>query len=308
MNSKPCSPNCARATCIGAAKHKSGSGGFTLLELLVATSLGLGVMAMTLSTVLASRNLFRLDTIRTRINQDLRGTMDIIGADIRIAGENLNSSFPALMIENGGAGAPDTLILRRNLLDEVLKVCVEASPSSGNLIYFASGGAQGCVYADNTHNFDSWQAYRQEEEDLRARAYIFSTATNDGQWLDYTGEGSSGGQYWITTTGGIAGTYDVNSSAVYIMEEWRFQLAGDTLQLVIDGQTAEPFNVAFGIKDFQVRAFMADDTVKEAFDEDEDWTQLRSIEVSITGEDTFRAQPIERTLTARYFPRNILSN
>ena len=67
--------------------------GFTVLEMLVASSIGLLVLTLLLSSTLASKNLFRADVVRTRINQDLRSALDIVGSQVRVAGENFVVSF-----------------------------------------------------------------------------------------------------------------------------------------------------------------------------------------------------------------------
>lgn len=250
--------------------------------------------------------MYKLDSVRTRINQDLRGAMDILGANVRIAGENFPGSFPAIEIIDGSDGDPDTLVLRRNLLDEVLKVCVPITASSGGSIVFAQGTAQGCIYADNTQNFNAWSAYRDGET---VSAYIFNTVTNLGEWIDYSGESDSGTSYAITTAGSsFTNEYDADGSAVYVMEEWKFSLNGNMLQLEIDGDTAAPLNVAPGIVDFQVQAVLPDGTVQDSYSSSDDWTLLHTVRISLTGRGTWRRNELERTLVSEFFPRNVLSN
>jgi len=87
------------------------------MELLVASFLGLIILALGAQSTLSLRRLYLHDIVRTRVNQDLRGSLDMIGVNIRQAGENFTMSFPAIQIVNGTGGAGDQLILRRNLLD-----------------------------------------------------------------------------------------------------------------------------------------------------------------------------------------------
>ena len=60
--------------------------GFTLIELLVSSSLGLLLIALVMASVLANRQLFKQDMVRTRTNENIRGALDIVGTDIRLGG------------------------------------------------------------------------------------------------------------------------------------------------------------------------------------------------------------------------------
>src|SRR5690606_14236408 len=91
-----------------------GESGFTLIEAIVAMGLMGVVMTMVVGHVLSIHEGYHTDVVRTRINSNLRSAMDMVAMNIRQAGENLQSSFPALVLEDGGADNPDTLILRRN--------------------------------------------------------------------------------------------------------------------------------------------------------------------------------------------------
>ena len=102
---------------------RSSASGFTLVELLVALSVVLVITAGALSLSLSSRDLYLADNARTTLNQSLRAATELLSTDLRQAGERLPDDFPAIIIENGDAGAPDQLALRRNLIDAVLPLC-----------------------------------------------------------------------------------------------------------------------------------------------------------------------------------------
>src|SRR5690606_12792998 len=128
--------------------------GFTLVELMVAAGIGLGLLAATAGVVLSNRGLFNIDMVRTRLNQNLRSSLDIIGMNVREAGENLPGSFPAVELINGN-DEPDELVLRRNLVDEVLKLCVVIDIGTAAPFIFAiPGTTQGCTYDDQQVNYD----------------------------------------------------------------------------------------------------------------------------------------------------------
>lgn len=287
--------------------------GFTLVELMVSALMGLVVVGMATSSIIANRELLYFDFARTRVNQNLRGAMDIISANAKEAGENLPESFPAVEVIDGG-GSSDILVLRRNLLDEVLKVCQSLSPASDNRIYFATAGTEpGCSYVDNQHNFDAWQSYRTDAGGS-VQAYVYSFATNSGEFFDYSTEVDTGSGYYIEKSSGAwSGDYVVGSSSVYIIEEWRFELsptAGyeDMIQIVENQDFANPMYVTFDISSFNVDVEMADGTVVGSMNPGDEWTEIKAIEVTIGGIGRYKSKNIESELTGRFYPRNILSH
>ena len=284
--------------------------GFTLPELLVASFLGMLVGGLMLSSTLANKRAFNFDMKRVQLDQNLRSGMDIMGADLRVGGENLPTSFPAFEIVNGVSGAPDELVVRRNLLDEVLPVCTSIPTGSTALqVYFAVGGATtaACTYSGQTYNYNSWRTYRTNNSGS-VRAYIYDVSAKNGEFFDYTNEGSTGTAYYILrSSGSWTFGYPATSSSVYILEEWRIKLLAGVLQIQVNGQTATPQNVVAGLSDFQVRAIMKDATIKTTMGRTDDWSQMEALEVTLSGTTTFAKKTLTRTLTARFFPRNILS-
>ena len=154
--------------------------------------------------------------------------MDFISINIRQAGENFTGNFPAIELANGASGASDQLTIRRNLLDEVLKLCSPISAgSTDSQLYFAYPGTEeGCGGSDNTHNFTEWQTYRLANSGLATNAYIFNRSTGNGEFFTYTNEGGSGDSLYIETTASGAWSYDypVGPTAIYLIEEWKFEL------------------------------------------------------------------------------------
>ena len=55
------------------------------------------------------------------------------------------------------------------------------------------------------------------------------------------------------------------------------------------------------------RAFFVGGTVQDSLTPSDDWSDLESIEITLSGQSTEGSSPIERTVTTRFFPRNILS-
>ncbi len=285
--------------------------GFTVVELLVASTVSLLLLAMALESTNSMRRLYMHDIVRTRLNEDIRGTLDIVGVNIRQSGENLARGFPAIQIIDGASGAPDHLVLHRNLLDEVLAVCVAltAGSTTSDIVFADGTTTQGCDYASNNRNYTSWQNYRLADSNQSVRAYIYNISSKAGEFFNFISETDTGTQYLISRQAGTWGNnYDVGSSAVYILEKWEFRVVDDVLQLIVDGQEDNALDVAFGIQDFQVSAHMNDGTDKSALTSADDWTDIAYLNLTISADDSFGGQSISSTLSSRYFPRNILSN
>ena len=275
-------------------------------------TIGLVVLGMAVQSTTSMRYLYLHDIGRTRLNQSIRGSMDLIGTNIRQAGENFTSSFPAVELINGSSGNSDELVLRRNLLDESLGLCVATTNAGGNAnkVIFANGSVTaGCAYTGNTQNYNAWRAYRLAQPSQQAKAYIFNIGSKAGEFFTYAAETDSGTTYNLTKSGANwQNNYTVGATAVYILEEWRFSRSGDVLQLVVNGDTANALNVAFGISDLQVSIQMQDGTTRSAFARTDDWTKIRALDIQINGSTNFAGRELTTALRSQFFPRNILSN
>jgi prepilin-type N-terminal cleavage/methylation domain-containing protein len=292
--------------------HSSGresESGFNLVELLVASALGLVVTSIGLSTFLSSKELVHYDMQRTTLTQNLRAGLDIIGMNIRLAGENLPSSFPAIEIIDGGTG-PDQLIIRRNLKDEVLKVCAPLVSTTSDNMYFATAGTTpGCIYADQAQNLAVWQQYLADESG-EALAYIHEPSSNSGEFFWFDNIVDTGTEIYLDLMPGEEWQtdYPIGNTAVYVIEDWQFSLQGDELVMVPEQQNANLAKVMFGISDMQIQVEFNDGTTQNTLNSTDDWTEVKFIDVSLSGATTASGKTIERTIRSRFFPRNVLSN
>lgn len=287
--------------------------GFSLIELVVTMTLLLAISAAALTLSLSSRRLYETDHGRTRLNQNLRAGVDMLGADVRQAGERLPDDFPAIEIIDGG-GAPDALALRRNLIDQVLPVCSDVAAADTEItIALTVAPPPGCAPLPDDDadgwpdNLGAWRAYRVAAGGS-ARAYIYNPVTGNGEFFSYVLEDNPG--LWIRrdAVGPLQFSYDAaDQCRVYILEERRYSLAGDLLQMSIDGSGGLPDDLVDGIRDFQARAGFQDGTWQDSLGPADVWSQLRSIEVTLDGRVDVRGEPFERSLTAQFFPRNVLS-
>jgi type IV pilus assembly protein PilW len=291
-----------------------------MLELLVALAVTSAVAAATLAIALSSRGVLETDEQRTTINQNLRSGMDLIGVDIRQAGERLPGDMPAIEINDGGAGASDTLVLRRNMLDYTLPLCKDiGAGTSADSIFVAKKKIvgkipPGCapVGDDDSDgwpdNMQMWRDYRISNGGI-IQVFIYDPIAELGEFFLYDAEDKSTFHLHKYNADHWQNDYQVNNgSRIYIMEQLEFRLSGEVLQSVVNMDASNALNLVNHITDFQARAFLSDGSVQTSFGPSDEWTELQSVEVTMVGGTDFRDRSMDRTLTARFFPRNILSN
>ncbi len=296
--------------------------GLTLVEVLVTLAVSLVVIGAAFAVALSSRQLYQTDRLRTDLNQNLRSGMELLGADIRIAGERLGarsgSALTAIEVRGGSE-----LVLRRNLLDAFLPVCERpriVGGSSQNVIRvarrdnwpFLNENPQ-CRIIDTDgdgwpDNLQAWRQYRQENGG-EVLAYIYTPAGGGrGEFFVYRSEDNSQFQihrapgawqhdYWLT-----------EAPRLYLLEERRYRLRDGVLEVVVNGDEAGALRLIGHVSDFRVRAVMRDGSVREDLGAGDDWAQVAAVEVSLTGSAARPGGTAERTLTSRFFPRNALSN
>lgn len=289
--------------------------GFSLIEALVAAAVTTFVLGAALSVTLSSRRLYTSDRERTEINQNLRAAFEIVGADLRQAGERLPADFPAILVIDGGGG-PDTLILRRNLLDPVLPVCgaIVAGSGAAELRVADSGGTPpaGCAPvldedADGwPDNIDVWRDHRNANGGA-VWVYAFNPVFRVGEFVLYDRDGFTPDYLHR----GDADPWDngyrpEEQCRVYMLEQRTYSVQGDLLSLRL-GDSPDELHVATDLSDFQVRALFTDGTSSDSLDADDDWDQLEAIEITISGAAMVNRRTIRKSLTTRMFPRNVLS-
>ena len=258
--------------------------GLTVIELLVAATLAVIVIALALSMVLSSRNVFSLDRARTNVNQNLRSAMDIVTADIRQAGERVGPTVPAITVQKSSTGG-DTLTLQRNLLDTTLPVCKDISAGSSADAVVVADASIGknhtnpnlaCKGKDNKTKskwdsgavtaINAWETYRQENGVPNAnssgkkafQAYIYDPQTGQGEYFYVDATDSS--QMHIHRENGYGAwkhTYKASDQAfVYVKDQRVYSLdtTNHVLQLTVND--GNPQNVVAGIDSFTVDTYM----------------------------------------------------
>jgi len=314
MRWKPSSPN-------------SASAGFTLVELLVAAAIALALLGLAFGLVISNRRVYHLDRARTAVNQNLRAALDLIGADIRQAGERLPASFPAVLVVDGGS--KDELALRKNLLDEVLPVCKDVNGNQDVVFINAPGSSPpsnpACVKVDDNGNgwddrHEAWRDYRcrqdgvpgcQGNEREVARVYIYDPVDDKGEWFTYDADDMSQFKVHKQSTAHWTHNYDADHHPrLYLLQERRYRLTGDVLELVLNGDATHPLKLVDRIQRFEVTVkLQGEATPRTSFEAGDPWTRIEAVNVELEAEEGYgRGKSVVRALSGRYFPRNVLSH
>ncbi|MEL7085810.1 MAG: hypothetical protein AAGM36_15075 [Cyanobacteria bacterium J06597_1] len=320
-------------------KKSQNSKGFSLVELLAASLVGASVIGVASSLIFFNRNLYLKDSSRTQVNQNLRASIDLIGFDVRQAGERLPADFPAVVLNEGGNPVgPDNLVIYRALVDIVLNVCDTVNSGSSSDISLAvipEDPLNSRCLPDSVKDAEiaTWENYRTSNGGI-VNAYIYDPVTQLGEFFDYDNEVTSNTNYSLSRDGGSwTNDYPIaNNPRVYLMEERTFLLTNlspnppncftdtagspDVLTLVINGDcTNQRFGLTDNIDDFQAQVCFQSGancvdslTFATAANAATGWTDISSVDISVTGSTNFAAgRATSRTVESRFFPRNVLS-
>ncbi len=306
-----------RSTPLKQSSHTCNSG-FSLTELLVGMTLTLVVFGAALVLSVGSKRIYDADKRRTDTNQNLRASKELLVSDLRQIGERLATDFPAFEIINGAGGAPDEIVIRRNLLDTVLRVCREVK-NQKRRIYVGEKTLPpppGCTLLpdDDANGFpdnvDDWRDLRLAIGGSNVRGYIYDPVSGNGEFFTYRRERNLTEHLFLLTapTPNWKYTYPVaNQCRLYFLEERRYQLNGDLFELVVNGDTARPQTIANEIVNFQATANMKVGAPKTTFGAGDSWSDLRGIQVSLESEVPLRDTVLHRSWQSEILPRNVIS-
>lgn len=319
---------------LGKGSSKGLNQGFTIVELLVSAAIGLVILSIGFSLTIASRDLVQNDQERTSSNQDLRSSVELMANDIRLAGERLTAEgTPAISpieIKKG-----NELIVRRNLLEEVLPVCTPSAAFSNGALVSLVDSTGDSSYAecknetrDKTNpdgtptngrnmpdDLERWKAYRVANGGS-VRVYFFSPYSKLGEFFTYSRDGYFSANYRIGSTtynalgwamvrdngGGWQHSYSpAEKSRVYMLEERRYRLKEGILEVIVNGDEANPLRIANNVESLSFNAVMTSGSKLTDIEtnKDENWRKLAAVEVTL--------QVDGHALTSKFFPRNVLS-
>ncbi len=147
-------------------KYTHRTAGVTLVELLITVVIGVAILGLTFTIVMANRNLMTIDQVGTELNQNLRIGADIMGDDIRIAGQGI---LAPTLIDMPLVIQDDQIVIRNRFIDpitgntdverltywlqgDILMLRVDLSNDGGLGITFDNGADQGVINKVQTMN------------------------------------------------------------------------------------------------------------------------------------------------------------
>ena len=200
------------------------SAGLSLVELLVTAVMSTVILSVTLGLIVTQRRQYLNQQSATDVGQTLQAGMEMMGNDIREAGEyaGTQTGLPILRLINGAAGAPDQLVIQRKLMSQELNVCQEIKAGTStsaitvaikNKTSTEAGDYPDCGYSDGDANgipddVQEWKAFRCQQDGVAgcqesssigcqlsdgsgsecAIAYLYDAVTGQGQFFAYVGE------------------------------------------------------------------------------------------------------------------------
>ena len=228
--------------------------GYTVLELLVYMLLSSILLQAIAGTILSFRLVYHNDVIRTRLLQNLLGGSNILTHNLEQAGEYLPRTFPVIELTNGTSGNPDVLISRKGMIQETFSLCQALGTGASNRIYVsttANGAPPSCVRANIATNFNAWKTFRTNNGGS-VKAFLYDVSSKKGEFFPYTLETDSGTEYYLTRGSGTwANSYSTTSTTLYLIEEFQYYQFSDRLEIVKNGDSANPLKILFGLTNFQ---------------------------------------------------------
>lgn len=244
-----------------AEQHAGYPAGLSLLELLVTVVISTVILSVSLGVIVSQRRQHLNQQANTDTGQTLRAGMDMIGNDIRQAGEQIGAGtrLPVLSLVDGAASAPDRLVLQRKLIALELNVCSDVAAGSPTAILVADKNNPNCIYSDGDTNgvpddVQEWTTFRCQQDDADgcqtttppncqqaggsdrecAWAYLYDPVNGRGEFFVYAGERpnpSNVDQYQVNiqtipaqTT--FANAYPAaNRPKLYLLEQRQYSLS-----------------------------------------------------------------------------------
>lgn len=304
--------------------------GFSLIEL-VLTMVVMGMVAAMLTPLLlTARRMVLADQTRTQANQSLRTSSDLIGADVRIAGERFPRGgafqLPPIQIVTGDSA--DELLLRRNLWEGTFPVCAPLSGGTSPTVvqvvqddaWLTTPPGEDYPECGQPTGTDNWPVSLSQVRSLAAQigtgqdsvmyGFLFDPAATRGEFIRFRVESDANTSGAITrvNTGPLAFDYPLeNRPRIYVMEERRYRTRDGILELVINADTANSLRVAADVTAFRARFILADGSEGAAVATGSTWRDIRAMQIAVGTQVHEGRQVVNRELVSRFFPRNALS-
>jgi len=288
--------------------------GFSLLELLVAAALTVGLLGGAFALVNRNQQVFVTESGVTDMNQNVRTAVDLLTRDIQCAGMGLPvgaGNFAAIYYKNGANNTPDSIIMLNGdpsapfaTIDSNLTTGTEIAVSTpSDVVRTGSGSSTQFTYT--SYDKKTKPLYKAYSSDPRlymvyddTRAMLFPLQSNG----IVTGEGASeriklqydSSKYknpaslFGTTIGLGEPNYSDGANVAVIESTVAYRLDTNTGELLRSDDFQNWYAVARGIIDFQVRYRILRRTEDNAIEETITDTPGDGVDKGPSGELTSR--------------------
>lgn len=314
--------------------EQSRESGFTLIELLIAMGLLVIVLIIALNAFVSSNKLVEADTGRIMASQNVQTALDLMAADVRQAGENLELNLGISGIEFDDAA--NTITVRRSIPPLSTGVSLARLPlchKSGTTVQVvgpppsSTATAARCTFSDGDgdgehDNIGPWRTYFTLQEGRPQAALLYrpkngstpalvrrtSVRQIQAQTVQPVVGGAPIRRVNVTLGEAVPSEFTAaNNSLLVLIDERRYALVDDELRLALGGQTndeAQP--VAFDVTDLALSATLgAPDEMVSSMALDGPWARVKSVSLGLTAKSAGQGRARERTYQTAVFPRNV---
>jgi prepilin-type N-terminal cleavage/methylation domain-containing protein len=278
--------------------------GFTLVELIVGMAITTLISGLALTFFVNASNMFRSDRNNIETNQNLSAILDLIGSDIKQAGEFITeSNFPVIQISQA-PGKPNVskIIIRRALTDSLplcADVALNATPTrivvadSTPVVPPTPALPSTCIQTPGTSSLPNLPIGLRTWRDLRCKVDNPNSSPTNGDYcngnssevlrgalanqnggirtFNYTSETQATGnnKYEVTITNMSADStnnYTTRDSSVYLIDERIYELDANTGEIKLSVNGGQPNTLIRGIEKFRVSTKIYKDPTERTID------------------------------------------
>ncbi len=253
--------------------------GFSLLELLVAAALTVGLMGGIFALANRNQQVFVTESSVTDLNQNVRTAVDLLTRDIQCAGMGLPvgvGNFAAIYYKNGANGAPDSILMMNgNPSAPVATFDSRLTANTEMLLMIPSDAVRTGSGSSTTFSYTSYDKttkpiYKIYSSDprqyliyddtrsmlfqLRSNGAITGAGANERLKLQYDGSKyQSPATLFGTTIGTGEPVYSSSANVALIESTVAYKLDTTTRELLRSDNFQNWYTVARGIVNFQVQ-------------------------------------------------------
>ena len=288
--------------------------GFSLLELLVAAALTVGLLGGAFALVNRNQQVFVTESGVTDMNQNVRTAVDLLTRDIQCAGMGLPvnaGNFAAMYYKNGANGAPDSLMMLNgdpsapfatvNTISAVnteinvmppVNVVRTGSGTSAQFTYTSYDKKTKSIYKTYTADPRLYLIYDDTRAmlfPLRSNGAVIGAGGAERIRLQYDGSKYKNPASLFGTTVGLGEPNYADGANVALIESTvAYRLDTNTGELLRSDDFVNWYAVARGIVNFQVRYRILRRTADNAIEESITDTPGDGVDKGPSGEVTSR--------------------